>query len=292
MRIVLVQLTHAEAADATVVRNILSLLEHGDVEIAGTVGLGNGQLPQAPGNTFPPAPQVAGAEAQSTALATNTMTHDQKAAAAFGGAPVPAASTFPAASAGQPMTPPAPPAGQGAPQRDVDSAGWPWDPRIHSEPPTKTDKGIWRASRKAGAAASKPQVEAELRALGYGVVNPPAPPAPTPQPQLTPEQQAALLHAQVQNQGAPAAGFPPPPISAPAPAVGTKRNFEALMMRVQTGVNAKLIGHDWLKQSYVPMGIPNIMTLMQATGDNGTRDAVSELHTLLDTYEIPDHVKG
>lgn len=276
MRILQIELTHAEAADPAVIRSIQTLVAMQQAE-----GSATQILPSAPGNAAPPA---AGVELESTAPVVDLAAQHQKAAAMFGGAPgAPAQMTPPADFVAPGMTPPAPQTGLGAARRDVDAAGWPWDARIHAEPPTKTDKGLWRASRKAGASAGRPQVEHELRSLGYGVVNPPPAPAPIAQPQLTPEQQAALLHAQVQGQGTPPAPSPTPMPQPPAPAPGNQRQFPALMMRVQAGIMSKILNHDWLKLTYTNMGIASLMTLMQA------HDQIEAIHQMLDQYEIPQH---
>ena len=55
----------------------------------------------------------------------------------------------------------------------VDSAGFPWDERIHSSTKSKKDDGTWTARR--GAKDQVAAVEAELRAKGYGVAAPAAP---------------------------------------------------------------------------------------------------------------------
>ncbi len=287
MRILQIELTHAEAADPAVIRSIQTLVAMQQAE-GSAVQIGG----EPSGNALPPpAPLHAVAGQQSTVLEETT---DQKAARAFGAAQAASAPTTPPADYVAPGTtptgpsgmPPAPPAPAGL--REVDAAGWPWDARIHSEPPSKTEKGIWRASRKAGASALRPQVEAELRALGYGVVNPPPAPAPVQQPGLTPEQQGQLLAAQVQQQAQQQPQPQPPAPPAPMPAAGAapSRTFEALMMRVQAGVQGKILNHDWLKVNYLEKGVPSIMALMQAPG------VIDQLHQSLDVYEIPDHVKG
>ena len=64
-----------------------------------------------------------------------------------------------------PAVPPVPPAPAAPPNRaDVDSAGLPWDARIHSESRNKVADGTWRKRRNT-APELVAQVEAELRAL-------------------------------------------------------------------------------------------------------------------------------
>ena len=64
----------------------------------------------------------------------------------------------------------------------VDSAGFPWDERIHSGAKTTKADGTW--TYKKGASSLVPAVEAELRAKGYGVAAPAAP-VVTPPPVVT-----------------------------------------------------------------------------------------------------------
>ena len=60
----------------------------------------------------------------------------------------------------------------------VDSAGFPWDERIHSGSKSKKADGTW--TYKKGASCLVPAVEAELRAKGHGVAAPAAPVVTTP----------------------------------------------------------------------------------------------------------------
>ena len=55
----------------------------------------------------------------------------------------------------------------------VDSAGFPWDERIHSGAKTTKADGTW--TYKKGASTLVAAVEAELRAKGHGVAAPAAP---------------------------------------------------------------------------------------------------------------------
>lgn len=55
----------------------------------------------------------------------------------------------------------------------VDSAGFPWDERIHSGAKTTKADGTW--TYKKGASSLVAAVEAELRAKGHGVAAPAAP---------------------------------------------------------------------------------------------------------------------
>ena len=64
----------------------------------------------------------------------------------------------------------------------VDSAGFPWDERIHSGAKTTKADGTW--TYKKGASSLVAAVEAELRAKGHGVAAPAAP-VVTPPPVVT-----------------------------------------------------------------------------------------------------------
>lgn len=93
--------------------------------------------------------------------------------------PVPeAGNTAPSASA--PMTPPpapvadVPPAPTTLSGVDLDSAGLPWDGRIHAESKNKISNGTWRKKKNVDPALVT-EVEARLREL---VAIPPAPAAP------------------------------------------------------------------------------------------------------------------
>jgi hypothetical protein len=75
---------------------------------------------------------------------------------------------------------PAPPAGGSVNPagKQLDSRGLPHDGRIHSSPPTITDKGVWRKKRGLNDEALVHRIETELRA-GQAV---PAPVASVPLP--------------------------------------------------------------------------------------------------------------
>jgi hypothetical protein len=293
MRIVLVELSLAEAQDATVMRNIVSMLEGSDVQLVAP------SLPQVPGKSVPP---VADAAPQLTAPVAETPTPQMNAAAVFAGAPGAIVHTLSPAGAAAHTTmeqpgamPPAPPQ---APKGEVDKRGFPWDERIHSEPPAKTDKGEWRAKRNTKDL--KPIIEAELRLAGFGVVTPPPPPATPQTPALTPEQIAALAAAQAQAGtpiGALAGTMPPAPTPMPmppapspmpqAPAGGIEaRPFASLMLRAHTAVQAGKVPHSWLKDSYTPYGIVSMQTLMQRG------DVVEILHQMLDDLGITNTPAG
>jgi hypothetical protein len=157
----------------------------------------------APANPPVPAPSTAAAVAPPTAPAVATSTIPQPPSA-----PSPsAAPTAPVAAA------PAAPAAPSTPAPAVDSAGLPWDARIHSRTKTTTQDGRWRQKRDTPPALVA-QVEAELKQLmaipsGGGAPAPAAMVAAlAAQPVLVPQPPAA----------APAAAIPAPPAAAPATA--------------------------------------------------------------------------
>lgn len=125
----------------------------------------------------------------------------------------------------------APAAGSPDTLAQLDKDGWPHDARIHSENPTLTTKGTWRARRfktDADRKAAEAATHAELRAKGYGVpsaapANPSpvsAAPASAASPDLTASSPAAPSSAPAATVGGEAASPPAEAVSAaevPAP---------------------------------------------------------------------------
>lgn len=166
-----------------------------------------GAQPPEAGAPFVPTPAVSATEADSAASTTS--------------APV------------APVTAPAPPAAG----VQLDSEGLPHDKRIHSDPPSLTKKGPWRAKRNlnqlteqkvkaelraamaapgAGTAAPAPESPAERtarEAVEQGLVSPSAPLAPAP---VTPTPPAAPVP--VAAPPPPASVASAPPVSSPSPA--------------------------------------------------------------------------
>lgn len=124
-----------------------------------------------------------------------------------------------------PAAPPAPPAPAAPTNRaDVDSAGLPWDARIHSESRNKVADGTWRKRRNT-APEVVAQVEAELRALmaipapGAAIPTPPAPVTVVP---AGPGAKAIIIDPSASPASAvtppvPAPPVPQPPAAAPTP---------------------------------------------------------------------------
>lgn len=114
-----------------------------------------------------------------------------------------------ASSHTQANTASAPPASNITDASELDKNGFPWDARIHSSSKNTNQDGTWRYTR-GGDPAVRAQVEAELRAKGYGATaatdTPPPPPpvaqeaaeqAPPPPPPL-PDQAARTPPATTQ----------------------------------------------------------------------------------------------
>lgn len=163
------------------------------------------------------------------------------AAAAFGGAVAQAAPLLPSAA---PPTPPTPPAAPIAPTVataptavpgtvERDSAGLPWDARIHASTKTKVASGAWTAKRNVDP-AFKAQVEADLRGL-------PAPAAAAPAVPVAP----------------PAAPLAPAPVDMPqAPAA---RTFAQYMAEIGGMFSARPVdAHNAMTAALAPHGMQHV----------------------------------
>jgi len=128
---------------------------------------------------------------------------------------------------------------------EVDSAGMPWDARIHSGKKSKIADGTWRKGKGVDAATIA-SVEAQLRAAGAASIPaqaaPTAPVAPAAAP-VAPTAPAAPPAAPVVPAAPPAAPVVPaappaaPAAPAPAPAAATL-DFAGLMQVVSNGMTA------------------------------------------------------
>lgn len=131
----------------------------------------------------------------------------------FGGAaptaPNPSVPAAPLPIAGNAATPDASTVTTGAANTDgvvdTDGAGFPWDERIHSTPAKKNANGLWRM-RRAVAPQLIQDVEAAMRAAGWGK------PAAAPPPVQT---TVPLPPGPVVVPAAPVAVVPVAPVSAP-----------------------------------------------------------------------------
>lgn len=292
MRILLVTLTAAEAANSAVMSNLQAMFDAASDAVVTTSTLkapapGNAPPPLLPPS--PPVPPVADAAPQSTALVAGTPT----AASVFGDQPpIPPAPPTPPAP--QPAAaPPAPtPPATGAPV-DLDTSGLPWDHRIHAKSDDgskpKNADGTWRKKR-GGDKSIVAAVEAELRAAlaanaavagtlppGPPMTPPALPPAPPQQQPLTAEQIAQIHAAQAQQLAALAAAgqpgaLPPPPPIAPglppappvAPAAGAAApTFQSLMLAAQDAQFAGVISANWFLERRAAYQVPSLPALMQ-----------------------------
>lgn len=169
---------------------------------------------------------------------TPTPLADINAAAAFGGAVAQAAPLLP------PAAPPTPPAAPSAPTAVIaptavpgtverDSAGLPWDARIHASTKTKVASGAWTAKRNVDP-AFKAQVEADLRGL-------PAPAAAAPAAPVAP----------------PAAPLAPAPVDMPqAPAA---RTFAQYMAEIGGMFSARPVdAHNAMTAALAPHGMQHV----------------------------------
>lgn len=112
----------------------------------------------------------------------------------------------------------------------VDSAGLPWDARIHSEKKTTIANGTWKKKRGVEPTLIA-TVEAELRAL-MGVSTPAAAAAPPPPPAAAaapPPPPAATGAAPPPPPAAAAAAAPPPPPAVAAATNAAPASFGTMM---------------------------------------------------------------
>lgn len=192
-------------------------------------------------------------------------------------APPPAAVfQAPAFSDNAPPPPPPPPQAFGI---DLDSAGLPWDGRIHSSSRAKLDDGTWRQKRGVDKTLLA-TVNAELQ----GVMS-----IPVPQPQVALTPEAAFVAAVVPPPFAapvessaplippPPATIPPPPTagitpagvattaSPSSPAVGATSlaTFPTLMKLVTAEFAAKRVTQATINEAIAAVGLPSLPMLSQ-----------------------------
>lgn len=144
-----------------------------------------------------------------------------------------------------------------------DSAGLPWDERIHSGSKALNADGTWRAKRGLNDPAFKARVEVELRARSAAV------PPPLPRVDATPPAPPTVPVP-------PAEPVAPPPVPVAAPHVWT---FESLLNRV---VVNKLVGTPQLTEAMALVGATAFgdLALICAT-DPSKASAVAEKLGLL-----------
>lgn len=180
---------------------------------------------------------------------------DTDAAAAFGAPDSPdAAQTFAPLPAGAgSAAAPAPVAGPAVSGVELDSAGMPWDARIHAGGKTQNKDLTWREKRGVGADV-KAAVAAELRQVM--AASPPAPVTAAPAPPPVVEQVAPPPPAPVAAAPAPA----PAPITAPPSGLAS---FAAAMARVTAGQTAGHLTTDDVKAAVAAVGLTEARQLAQ-----------------------------
>lgn len=127
----------------------------------------------------------------------------------------------------------APPPGTAAPTAvRLDSAGMPYDVRIHSGAISQKKDGTWTAKRGVSELLIT-QIEAEHRAAGYGQAA--AAPAPAPTPVV---------------QGPPATEVVPPPAGVPDEAA-----FKALISQMGTAMSANQLAKPQIDAALAAIGL-------------------------------------
>lgn len=144
-----------------------------------------------------------------------------------------------------------------APQTDAsqDSAGTPWDERIHSSSKGTNKDGTWTRRRNTPD-ATYDAVMAEITGqnVGPAPVTPPPPPAP-------------------ETPAAP----PPPPAPAPAPSAGPL-TFPALMMKITKAQSEQKLTKDQVAEILAAAGVPTIVSIAQDPAK------IAEVGGLVDAY--------
>lgn len=137
---------------------------------------------------------------------------------------------------------------------EVDSAGIPYDTRIHSKNASKNKDGTWR-KMKGVDAATVTAVEAELRARASGntpVATPPAAPVNAP---VTPPVSAPPAAAPAPVAAPPVAAPPAAPVTTPA-----ALDFGGLMQIISNGMTANppLITDEWISWLSGQVGVAQL----------------------------------
>jgi hypothetical protein len=173
-----------------------------------------------------------------------------------------------------PVAPPAPAGTLVSPPPSHDSAGIPWDGRIHSTPGKLTATGTWRARRGVDAAIVT-AVTAELHAQGKTVApTPVAPPAAVPVAPVAPPADwgvpvlPSVPPVPVMDTAAaapvapPAAIVPPPPTTVPqvpaAPPAISFREFMEKMAKYEADGKINMAHVQYACQMH---GVPQPMVL-------------------------------
>ena len=147
----------------------------------------------------------------------------------------------------------------------LDVNGMPWDSRIHAKTKTRNKDDSWKYAVGIDREVLVPQVEAELRAAGYGkkdeVANPPVAATVTPPPVQAPT---------------PGAGLPPvapglPPIT-PPPATPVKVDFPTVSSEDDMDDNALTQTAVALVSKHGEQSLINLLTLFKLPAGATVKD--------------------
>jgi hypothetical protein len=172
---------------------------------------------------------------------------------------------------------------------ELDSAGIPWDARIHQDSKGRNDKGKGTWKVKKGLETKSPglleQVMAELTAnklngvtgalAAAAAVAPPVtlPPGPLSMPQPAVGPAGGPLVLPTMPLAPPGGALPPvssglPPANLPAPNVGVPANpmtlFQALMQKIGAALNATppQITQEQVNAAHINLGVPQLQLLI------------------------------
>lgn len=203
---------------------------------------GTGQMPGTQDGVTP------GNAARSAVVAAASPTAPEAPAA---GLPLPPTAAASPASPSEPAADATDAAAGPAPA--VDSAGLPWDGRIHSESKALIADGTWRKRRNT-APELVAQVEAELRALAAPADVPAPPASATPLP--------PTASAPVPVPPAPAPASTPEPTGAAAPAAAAG-DFESFFKPYVDAMQIGKINSQMVNDALTELAIPTVMVLKQ-----------------------------
>jgi hypothetical protein len=159
--------------------------------------------------------------------------------------PAPPALPLSAAFGPGPQLVPAPPLPQGNPAPTIlDSAGFPWDKRIHSSSHAQNTNGTWRAQRGVSLSVVA-EVEAELRQQ-YGIMSKADKQAPPPPP-----------------QPAAAADIVPVPAAASTPTSASDITFPAFVAKLSAAIQNNKLTEAEFTQTCAFAGVGNLTLLGQ-----------------------------
>lgn len=145
----------------------------------------------------------------------------------------------------------------------LDKDGVPWDARIHSNPPSLTQAGVYRKKKGLNDEAYINSVKAELRAVQ-------AIPTPGTVGNVPPAHGAQMSIPAAPSPAAPSATVPPavasPPATAPAAGAVAQpdpTSFMELMPRITAANSAGILPQSALLDACVAYQLPNIPALAQ-----------------------------